>query len=204
VTTPPGGPAGHSRIDTAELLAALRALHRERRGETLDRWQRSLPFADEIGDRWERAAALGFGAGSSIYDSALVIGDVRVGERTWIGPGTVLDGSGGLDIGSTCSISAGVQIYTHDSVRWAVSGGAAEYERAPVTIGSHTYVGPMSIVTKGVTIGRHCVIGANSVVNKDVPDFAIAVGSTCRVIGRVELGPDGTVELRYDDPSARA
>jgi acetyltransferase-like isoleucine patch superfamily enzyme len=187
-------------MDSAELLTRLRELHAERRGETLVRWKRSLPFGDEISDRWERAAALGFGEGSSIYDSALVLGDVTVGARTWIGPSVVLDGSGGLSIGDTCSISAGVQVYTHDSVRWAVSGGRAPYEHAPVIIGDHTYIGPMTIVTKGVRIGRRCVVGANSVVNKDLPDNVIALGSTCRIVGRVEVDPNGEVRLVYEAP----
>jgi carbonic anhydrase/acetyltransferase-like protein (isoleucine patch superfamily) len=88
------------------------------------RWSRSLAFADAIFDRWERAQTLGFGAGASIYDSAMDYGDVEVGAETWVGPFVVLDGSGGgLRIGEYCSISAGVQIYTHDTVFWALSGG---------------------------------------------------------------------------------
>jgi acetyltransferase-like isoleucine patch superfamily enzyme len=188
----------------AELLAALRTVQREREQEMLERWNRSVPFGDQITDRWERARALGFGEGSSIYDSALVIGAVRVGERTWIGPNTVLDGSGGLTIGSTCSISAGVQIYSHDTVKWAVSGGVAPYEQAPVAIGDHTYIGPLAVVTKGVTIGRHCVVGAHSIVNKDLPDYSIAFGATCRVVGRVVVREGGAVELVYDAAAARA
>ncbi len=94
----------------------------------LQDWKRGVPFGDMIGDRWERARMLGFGEKSSIYDSALVLGDIQVGENTWIGPFTVLDGSGGLCIGSCCSISAGVQIYT---VEWALSGGVKEPSRAP-------------------------------------------------------------------------
>jgi acetyltransferase-like isoleucine patch superfamily enzyme len=182
-----------------EMLEALRRLYLEQQAEQQDRYQRSLPFADGIVDRWDRANSLGFGAGSSVYDSSLIIGDVRVGERTWIGPFTILDGSGGLEIGSTCSISAGVQIYTHDSIKWAVSGGIAPYEREPVRIGDHCYVGPMSIITKGVTIGRHCVVGANSIVNKDLPDYAIAFGSTCRIVGHVVVHANGNVEFAYDE-----
>jgi len=181
-----------------ELLAALRQLHRARETEVREQWQRSLPLADYVVDRWERARTLGFGEGSSIYDQSLVLGEVEVGEKTWIGPGTVLDGSGGLLIGATCSISAGVQIYTHDSVRWALSGGTAAYERAPVRIGDHCYLGPCSIVTMGVTIGRHCLVGAHSLVNRDLPDYSIAFGVPCRIVGRVEVA-DGSVKLVYTD-----
>lgn len=185
-------------MDPHELFAALRQLYRDRHEAVQAEWNRSLPLADLVVDRWARAAALGFGDGTSVYDSSLIIGQVRVGERTWIGPFTVLDGSGGLTIGDVCSISAGVQIYTHDSVKWSLSGGRAEYEHAPVSIGSHTYVGPMTIVTKGVTIGNQCLIGANSIVNKDIPDCSIAVGSTCRIVGRVQVDADGAVSLSYD------
>jgi acetyltransferase-like isoleucine patch superfamily enzyme len=185
-----------------QLLEQLRAAYAEASRRAAVDWQRSLPFGDLIVDRWDRARRLGFGAESSIYDSALVLGTVSVGPGTWIGPGTVLDGSGGLTIGATCSISAGVQIYTHDSVRWALSGGSAPLERAPVRIGDRTYVGPMSLVTMGVTIGRCCVVGANSVVNKDLPDYAIAVGSTCRIVGHVEIDATGRIELVYDTPEA--
>ena len=177
---------------------SLRALHEQLRDEIQTRWKRSLPFGDELFDRWERARSLGFGEGASIYDSSLVLGDVSVGEKTWIGPFTVLDGSGGLTIGRTCSISAGVQIYSHDTTRWALSGGVAEYERAPVAIGDHCYIGPMSIVTMGVTIGPRCLVGANSIVNKDLPAGSIAFGSTCRIVGRVKVADDGSVQLEYD------
>ena len=186
-------------MNTAELLAALHKLHAERQQVMLRDYGRSVSFGDEVTDRWHRARVLGFGDGTSVYDSALIIGDVRVGERTWIGPFTVLDGSGGLTIGSTCSISAGVQIYSHDTVRWAVSAGVAEPERAAVSVGDHTYLGPMTIVTKGVKIGRHCVVGANSIVNKDLPDYSIAYGSTCRIVGRVVLSAAGEPTFEYDD-----
>ena len=180
------------------LLELLRRFHDERSAEVRERWERSLPLADYVVDRWERARSLGFGAAASIYDASLVLGAVSVGEKTWIGPFTVLDGSGGLTIGRTCSISAGVQIYSHDTTRWALSGGVAEYERAPVAIGDHCYIGPMSIVTMGVTIGSRCLVGANSIVNKDLPAGSIAFGSTCRIVGRVKVADDGSVQLEYD------
>jgi acetyltransferase-like isoleucine patch superfamily enzyme len=149
-----------------------------------ERWQRTLPFGDYLVDRWEKARRLGFGAGSSIYDSSLVLGNVKVGENTWVGPFTVLDGSGGLEIGSNCSISAGVQIYSHDTVEWSVTGGATGPVRSPTRIGSRCYIGPNTVVAKGVTVGDGCVIGANSLVLSDIPEGSKAFGTPCRVVGK--------------------
>lgn len=165
--------------ELAELLERLRS-------DVDARFARTLPVGDYLVDRWEKARKLGFGAGASIYDSALVLGDVRVGAGTWIGPFTVLDGSGGLEIGDHCSISAGVQLYSHDSVRWALSGGTAELERAPTRIGARCYLGPNTVVAKGVAIGDGCLIGANSLVLRDVPAGSKAWGSPCRVVGPAE------------------
>jgi acetyltransferase-like isoleucine patch superfamily enzyme len=124
-----------------------------------------------------------------------VYGDVTVGANTWIGPFTLLDGSGGLRIGSYCSISAGVQVYTHDTVRWAVSGGKAGYEYAPVVVGNCCYVGSHTVIAKGVTVGDHCVIGSGSFVNRDLPPYTVAFGLPCRPRGRVEIDEGGNVKL---------
>lgn len=149
-------------------------------------FNRTLPFGDYIVDRAGKAKLLGFGEGSTIYDSALVIGDVKVGRGTWVGPFTILDGSGGLTIGEYCSISAGVQIYTHDTVEWALNGGKALPSRAETRIGSRCYIGPNTVVAKGVTIGEGCVIGAQSLVLSDIPSGSKAFGSPCRIHGRVD------------------
>lgn len=145
-------------------------------------WSRYLPFGDYVVDRWEKAELLGFGAGSSIYDNCVVLGDVRVGNNTWIGPNTILDGSGTLEIGSFCSISAGTQIYSHDSVNWALSGGKSEYDYAPTRIEDCCYIGPNAIIAKGVIIGKGAIIGANSFVNKSVKSGAKVAGNPAKEI----------------------
>ena len=145
-------------------------------------YNRVLPLNELMTDRWEKAAYLGFGKGTSIYDSSLVIGNVKVGENTWIGPFTVLDGSGQLEIGNNCSISAGVQIYSHDSVQWAISGGVESYEYAKTTIGNNCYIGPNSIIVKGVIIGDGVIIGANSFVNKSFPENSKIAGNPAKII----------------------
>lgn len=159
------------------------------------KYDRVVSLGDLLMDRAEKAKFLGFGQGSTIYDSSLVIGDVKIGENTWVGPYTVLDGSGGLTIGDYCNISAGVQIYTHDTIRWTLSGGKAEYEHSPVTIGSCCYVGPNSIISRGVKIGNHCLVGANSFVNIDLDDYSMVAGSPCRKIGEVKINEKGGINI---------
>jgi acetyltransferase-like isoleucine patch superfamily enzyme len=149
--------------------------------EKLRLWKRSLPVGDLLNDRWDRARRLGFGPESSLYDSCLILGDVTVGANTWIGPFTVLDGSGGLAIGSNCSISAGVHIYTHETVRVALEADPDQVTRGSVYIGDNCYIGPNAVISKGVTIGRGAVVGACSFVNSDVPENCVVFGVPARI-----------------------
>jgi acetyltransferase-like isoleucine patch superfamily enzyme len=162
------------------MLRQVLELYQRLRQEQQEKFNRVLPFGDYVVDRWEKARYLGFGAGTSVYDNVVIIGAVRVGENTWIGPNVVLDGSGGLEIGSNCSISAGVQIYSHDSVQWAITGGTAKYEYAPTAIGDNCYIGPNTIIQKGVVIGRGSIVGANSFVKWDVPERSKAYGNPAK------------------------
>ena len=83
------------------MLKDLIKLFHKLRDQTKNKFNRVLPFGDYFSDRWEKAKYLGFGEGTSVYDNVIIIGDVKVGKNTWIGPNVILDGSGGLEIGST-------------------------------------------------------------------------------------------------------
>jgi len=173
----------YSEIEGANigLLNGIYEIIRKLVSDKAVKYKRVLPIGEYFIDRWEKASFLGFGDGASVYDSAMVIGEVNVGCHTWIGPNVILDGSGGLSIGSYCSISAGVQIYSHDSVKWAISGGKHDYEFAATTIGDRCYIGPNTIIQKGVTIGSGVIVGANSFVNKDIPSDSKAYGTPVKI-----------------------
>ena len=173
--------------ESGQLFEQVLKLHQELSHAIKTQFDRSLPLADELLDRWERASLLGFGKGSSIYDSSYVFGKVVVGENTWIGPFTIIDGSGKLTIGNGCTISAGVQIYTHDNISKTLTEGQTAIEVEPVIIGNFTYISPNVVIPKGITIGDHCLIATGSFVNKSIPSFSIAAGIPAKVIGKIKI-----------------
>src|ERR1700730_8354762 len=153
-----------------ELLESLRGLIKTLRLEKREQHHRHVAVGDLLTDRWEMGRDYGFGSETSCYDNVLILGDVTVGKHCWIGPNVILDGSGGgLFIGDYVDISAGVHIYTHDTVKRVISGGIADVEYAPTRIGSRVYIGPQSVIQKGITIGDQVVIGAMSLINRDSP-----------------------------------
>lgn len=176
-----------------EFLAFLE----KRRQEMKEKYDRVLPTGELLFNRYDKAEYLGAGDGTSVYDTSVIMGDVRLGRHVWVGPYTLLEGvHAPVTIGNFVSVNSGVQIYSHDSTKYYVSGGRVPFKEGPVTVGDYTVIGSMSMISCGVTIGSHCVIGANSLVTRDIPDGHIAGGTPARLIGRVEW-QDGDVRFRY-------
>jgi acetyltransferase-like isoleucine patch superfamily enzyme len=163
-------------------LAEARAVLRELRARMYKHHKRHVSIPDLLFDRWESAQFYGFGEGTSCYNNVLILGDVKVGKDCWIGPNVILDGSGGLEIGDHCSISAGVQIYSHHTVARSETMGAAPIESSATCIGDGVYIGPNSVIQMGCSIGSRAVIGAMSFVNIDVPDDGKCLGTPARLV----------------------
>lgn len=125
---------------------------------------------------------------NSYNPHAWFVGEPIIGEGTWIGAFTVIDGSGGLTIGAGCDISAGVHIYTHSSMKRCVSGRQYDkVDRAPTSIGNRVFIGANAVVNMGVTVGDAAVVAAGAVVTTDVEPHMVVAGVPARPIGRVVI-----------------
>lgn len=176
---------------------ALIAELESREDQMHEKWKRIIPRSELFNDRWEKAKKLNFEEGANIYDNSFVFGDVSVGEKTWIGPYTILDGTGGLKIGRYCNISAGVQIYTHSSLAWVLTEGSAPYSYSSTEIGNGVYVGSQCIIDKGVSIGDHSIVAANSYVNRSFGENSVIAGTPAKLIGKVNVNESGDVTIEY-------
>ena len=124
---------------------------------------------------------------NAYHPLAWIVGEPEIGEGTWIGAFCVVDGSGGLTIGSGCDLSAGSQVYTHSTARRCVSGREhSEVDRAPTTIGDRVFIGANAVVNMGVTIGDGAVVGSGAVVTRNVAPGEIVAGVPAVAIGKVE------------------
>jgi UDP-3-O-[3-hydroxymyristoyl] glucosamine N-acyltransferase len=94
--------------------------------------------------------------------SCIILGEPEIGEGTWLGHFTILDGSNGLVIGKNCSIASGVHIYTH-STHELVTEGKPKL-MGSVKIGDNVAVGANSVIMYDVTIGDNVCIPALTVI----------------------------------------
>jgi acetyltransferase-like isoleucine patch superfamily enzyme len=110
---------------------------------------------------------------------------IKIGKNSSLNQGVIIDGTGGVEIGSGVRIAAYTMINTADHEFKERDSNIAEqgFVLGKVIIEDDVWIGGGAMINKGVRIGKGSVIGAGSVVTRDIPPYSIAVGVPCKVIG---------------------
>lgn len=174
----------------SEFIELLRSAQSHLQRAKIGEFRRRVGFGDLVTERADNAREYGFGQGSTCYDSAIILGDVVVGEHCWIGPNSILDGTGGLTIGHWVTVSFGAMIASHSSVSHMLTAGRQPIETRRTVIGDRVVIGPGAFIGMGVHIGEGCVVAPHAVVSRNVPPSSIVQGDPARVIGRVVIDDD--------------
>jgi acetyltransferase-like isoleucine patch superfamily enzyme len=128
------------------------------------------------------------GSQCSIFEGAWLAsepggGDLRIGDRTYLGHGVHLHALDPVTIGSDCVFADGVFVGSSDHDR---EDRHRVHGSGPIVIGDRVFLGQRSVVLGGVTIGDGATVGAHAVVTKDVAPGQTVVGIPARPVGTRE------------------
>jgi len=109
----------------------------------------------------------GWGAGNYVQESVITQAEVRVGDNSSLGMGTVVGHE--TRIGNSVFIAGAVSV-----------AGCCD-------IDDGTLIGTNATILPRTKIGAWSTIGAGAVVTKDIPPHSVAVGNPARVIRTVDI-----------------
>jgi carbonic anhydrase/acetyltransferase-like protein (isoleucine patch superfamily) len=126
-----------------------------------------------------------------ISDQAVVIGDVKIGDGCYVGPGVILRGDyGRIEIGSGTAVEENVTIHAPPQqvckIGKKVTLGHGAIIHAS-TIGDLVVVGMGAVLSLGVKVGEKAIVAEGAVVkmNQKVPAGVVFAGNPATVTRKV-------------------
>lgn len=115
-----------------------------------------------------------------------ILGDLKkfkIHETSHLKSDTIIETSGGLQIGKYFHTGKGLTIFTSNH---NYNGVKIPYDEVsiykPVIIKDFVWIGANVTILPGVIIGEGAVVGGGSVITKNVPDFAVVGGNPAKII----------------------
>ena len=121
---------------------------------------------------WEQLKQIGFSLPVICDPSAVLAGNVKIGEGSFIGKGSIVNAN--ASVGKMCIINTGAIVehgcevgdFSHISVGSVLCGD--------VKVGAASFVGANATVIQGISIGRGCIIGAGTTIRKNLKENYMA------------------------------
>lgn len=132
--------------------------------------------------------------GQAVYytgENVVITGDVDLNEGVNIWHNTVIRGDlAPIEIGKNTNIQDGCVLHVDEEAPLRVGENVTVGHRAILhgcQVDDDTLIGMGAIVLNHAHIGKGCLIGAGALVleNTEIPAGSLAVGSPCRIIGKV-------------------
>ena len=130
---------------------------------------------------FEQMKAAGYSLPVISDTSSTIALNTDIEEGVFVAKKSILNA--GAHIGKCAIINSG-SVIEHDCEIDAfchVSPGAILCGN--VKVGQSTHIGAGAVIRQGIRIGKHCIIGMGSIVLRDIPDYVIAYGNPCKIVG---------------------
>jgi carbonic anhydrase/acetyltransferase-like protein (isoleucine patch superfamily) len=130
------------------------------------------------------------GEGVYLAPTAVLVGDVRVGDRANIWFGTVLRGdarNSHIEVGAGCSIQDNAVIHCADDLPTVIGADVVVGHGALLegcTVDDRALIGMGSIILQHVHVGAGALVAAGAVVSErtEIPAAALAAGVPSRIV----------------------
>jgi carbonic anhydrase/acetyltransferase-like protein (isoleucine patch superfamily) len=129
--------------------------------------------------------------GAFVAESALVIGDVKIGKDAYIGHGAILRGDyGTIHVGEGTAIEEGVIVHARPDDRTVFGNHVTVGHGAMIhnaQIKDYAVIGMRATISDYSIVGEWAIIGEMGLVksHQKVPDGVVAVGIPVKIVGKV-------------------
>jgi virginiamycin A acetyltransferase len=114
------------------------------------------------------------------------LGDVSIGEETYLNAGTVLYSGNGISLGKYVMVASNCTFAptNHEFARRDVPMIRQRFmpSRGGIVVEDDVWIGANCVILDGAILRRGCIIGANSVVGGEIQPFSINYGSPARFV----------------------
>lgn len=130
-------------------------------------------------------------ASAYVHQSAVIIGDVKIGENVSVWPCAVLRGDiAAITVGDNSNIQENACVHVNYGAPAVIGKGVSVGHGAVVhgsKIGDNCLIGMNAVIMES-EIGPNCIIGAGAVVpaGKNIPAGSLVMGIPAKVIRRLE------------------
>jgi len=126
-----------------------------------------------------------------IHETAVIIGNVIIGEKVYVGPGAVIRGDWGqIIIEDGCNVQENCVVHMFPGVSIRLEEGAHIGHGAIIhgaNLGKNVLIGMNAVVMDRSRVGAGSIVGALSFIKADseIPDRSLVVGNPAKVIKQV-------------------
>lgn len=109
---------------------------------------------------------------------------IQIGSYIYIGPGGIINGLGGVEIGSGTII--GPRLFAHSANHKYKDSEYLPYDQyqhfKKIIIEENVWIGGNVCIVPGTKIGEGSIVGMGCVVSGNIPPLSIVIGNPCKVV----------------------
>lgn len=142
---------------------------------------------------------LSIGDWNVLHNDMLIMAEEKmaIGHNCWFGQNTILDSTGGLQIGNGVRVGMYSQIWTHVASGEQIEG-CTLYAKRETVIDDDVWLVGSCIVGSGIHLRKKSIALINSVVTKDTEEGRVYAGSPAKLMEKAKFYKEISLKEKHD------